>query len=226
MRTGRRFNGPVKGNEEEQKFNQRAVEEHGGKLVGAGVIKKDAMALVTGKPVYTDDIAPENCLVVKVLRSPHAHALIQDIDISAAEKVPGIECIITWKDVPQKRFTLAGQTYPEPSPYDRLILDQRVRFVGDPAAIVAGETEETVDHAMKLIRVKYQVLEAILDFHEAKDNHILIHPEDNWKSLAPVGADNSRNLCASACDEHGDVDGILKGCAHVIDETYHVKANQ
>ena len=226
MRTGRRFNGPVKGNEEEQKFNQRAVEEHGGKLVGAGVIKKDAMALVTGKPVYTDDIAPENCLVVKVLRSPHAHALIQDIDISAAEKVPGIECIITWKDVPQKRFTLAGQTYPEPSPYDRLILDQRVRFVGDPAAIVAGETEEAVDHAMKLIRVKYQVLEAILDFHEAKDNHILIHPEDNWKSLAPVGADNSRNLCASACDEHGDVDGILKGCAHVIDETYHVKANQ
>ena len=148
MRTGRRFNGPVKGNEEEQKFNQRAVEEHGGKLVGAGVIKKDAMALVTGKPVYTDDIAPENCLVVKVLRSPHAHALIQDIDISAAEKVPGIECIITWKDVPQKRFTLAGQTYPEPSPYDRLILDQRVRFVGDPAAIVAGETEEAMTTIM------------------------------------------------------------------------------
>ncbi len=226
MRSARGFGGPVKGNEQEVRFNQQAAEEHGGKLVGAGVIKKDAMALVTGKPVYTDDISPANCLVVKVIRSPHAHALIEKIETSAAEKVPGIACILTWQDMPQKRFTLAGQTYPEPSPYDRLILDRRVRFVGDPAVIVAGETEEAVDRAMKLIRVKYQVLEAVLDFCTAKDNPVLVHPEDDWRSLVPVGADNRRNLCASACDEHGDVDGILKTCAHVIDEAYHVKANQ
>lgn len=60
------------------------------------------MSLLTGKPVYTDDIAPSNCLIVKVLRSPHAHALIEDINVSIASKVPGIECILTYKDVPQK----------------------------------------------------------------------------------------------------------------------------
>ena len=226
MQGEKRWPGLVKGNEQEKDYNGRMADLHGGKLVGAGVIKKDAMALVTGKPVYTDDLAPASCLVVKVLRSPHAHALIREIDISRARQVRGIECILTWKDVPGKRFTLAGQTYPEPSPYDRLILDQRVRFVGDAAAIVAGETEEAVDQAMKLIKIDYQVLEPVLDPRKAKDNPILVHPEDNWKSLVPVGADNRRNLCASGCEGHGDVEEVLRGCAHVIDETYHVKANQ
>ena len=125
------------------------------KYVNQSVMKKDAMALVTGKPLYTDDIAPSNCLIVKVLRSPHAHALIESIQTETAMKVPGIECILTYEDVPNKRFTMAGQTYPEPSPYDRLILEQRVRFVGDAVAIVAGENEECVDKALKLIKVKY-----------------------------------------------------------------------
>ncbi len=196
------------------------------RVVGAPVIKKDAMALVTGKPVFTADIAPESCLVVKVLRSPYAHALITEIDCSVAKKLPGIECILTYKDVPQKRFTMAGQTYPEPSPYDRLILDKRLRFVGDAVAIIAGESEAKVDHAMRLIKVKYQVLEPVLDMHEAKDNPILVHPEDDWKALCEVGADNMRNLCACGTEQSGDVDAVLAECSHVIDRTYHVKANQ
>lgn len=196
------------------------------KYVNQPVVKKDAMALVTGKPVYTDDIAPKDCLIVKVLRSPYAHALIEEIKTEAAMKVPGIECILTYKDVPQQRFTLAGQTYPEFSPYDRLILDQRVRFVGDGAAIVAGETEAAVDKALKLIKVKYKVLPAVLDFHKAKDNETLIHPEDNWEAKMPVGADNKRNLCAQKEESLGDVDALLKECKYVVDRTYHTKANQ
>ena len=168
-------------------------------FVNTAVPKVDAPALVTGKPVYTDDIAPKDCLVVKILRSPHAHALIEEVQTENAKKVPGVECILTYKDVPDKRFTMAGQTYPEPSPYDRLILDQRVRFVGDAVAIVAAETKEAAERAMKLIKVKYEVLEPVLDFHQAKDNAVLIHPEENWKSLCPVGADNKRNLCSSRC---------------------------
>ena len=192
--------------------------------VGQPVRKKDAMALLLGKPAYVDDLTPRDCLVVKVLRSPHAHALIEEIDTSAAMKVPGIAAIFTYRDVPQKRFTMAGQTYPEPSPYDRLILDQRVRFVGDAAAIVAGETEQAVDRAMKLIRVRYQVLEAVLDPHEALDSPILVHPEDNWRSLCPVGADNHRNLCASETCSDGDVDQVLADCPCVVDRVYHTKA--
>ena len=108
------------------------------RVVNQPVRKKDAMQLLLGKPAYVDDVTPRGCLVVKVLRSPHAHALIEEINTDIAMKVPGIECVFTWKDVPRKRFTMAGQTFPEPSPYDRLILDRRVRFVGDAVAIVAG----------------------------------------------------------------------------------------
>lgn len=194
--------------------------------VNKAVPKVDSRALVTGKPVYTNDLAPADALIVKVLRSPHAHAVIQEINTVRAEAVPGIECILTWKDCPNKRFTMAGQTYPEPSPYDRLILDQRVRFVGDAVAIVAGKTKEAVHKAMKLIKVKYEVLEPVLDFRSAKDNPVLVHPEENWESHCPVGADNKRNLCAHAEDKAGDIDAVLASCDYVVDRTYHTKANQ
>ena len=195
-------------------------------VVGQPVMKKDAMALVTGKPVFTQDVAPADCLVVKVLRSPHANANILSIKTDAAKKVPGIEAVYTWEDVPTQRFTMAGQTYPEPSPYDRQILDQHVRYVGDPVAIVAGENEECVDKALKIIKVQYEVLPAILDFHKAKDNEILVHPEENWKALCPVGADNKRNLVATGTSGYGDGEAVFKDCEVMVEETYHVKADQ
>ena len=192
--------------------------------VNQSVQKKDAKALVTGQPVYTDDIAPADCLIVKVLRSPHAHAMIEEIKTDTAKKVPGIACILTYEDVPQERFTMAGQTYPELSPYDRLILDKHLRFVGDAVAIVAGENEKAVDKALKLIKVKYEILEPVLDFHKAKDCEILIHPEENWEAKVPVGADNHRNLCASGVESKGDVEALLKECKYVVEGTYHTKA--
>ena len=196
------------------------------KFVNKGIRKKDAMALVTGKPVYTDDIIPSNCLIVKVLRSPHAHALIEDINTVIASKVPGVECILTYKDVPQSRFTMAGQTYPEPSPYDRLILDKRIRCVGDPVAIVAGENEKCVNKALKLIKVKYEVLEALLDFRKAKDNKIIVHPEEDFKTFYPnSGIDAKRNLCTTEEFEVGNVDEELSKCEYVVEQTYHTKAN-
>ena len=196
------------------------------KSVGKPVRKKDAMQLLLGKPLFVEDVTPRDALVVKVLRSPHANAKIREIRTENAMKVPGMVAVYTYRDVPQKRFTMAGQTYPEPSPYDRLLLDQHLRFVGDAVAIVAGETEKAVDKAMKLIRVDYEVLEPVLDFHTAKDNPILVHPEDSWRSLCPVGADNRRNLCASGQEGEGDIDEVLDSCPVVIDHTYHVKACQ
>ena len=94
--------------------------------------------------------------------------------------VPGGVDIYTWQDVPSTRFAIAGQTYPEPSPYDRLIIDRHVRFVGDVVAIIAAETEKAADKAMKLIKTDYEVLEPVLDFRTAKDNPILVHPEEDW----------------------------------------------
>ena len=198
------------------------------KSVNKAIRKKDAMELLLGKPVYMEDIAPKDCLVVKLLRSPYANAIIKDINTDIAKKVPGIEAVYTYKDIDQngKRFTCAGQTYPEPSPYDRLILDRHVRFIGDPVAIIAGTDEKCVDKAMKLIKTDYEVLEPVLDFTKAKDNKVLVHPEDNWEALCQVGADNKRNLCAhDECGE-GDIEKVLSECDIVLDRTYHTKACQ
>ena len=196
------------------------------KYVNKPVPKTDAMSLVTGKPVYTDDLAPSDCLIVKILRSPHANAWVEEIKTDAAKKIEGIACVLTYEDVSHKRFTLAGQTAPEISPWDRYIIDKHVRFVGDPVAIVAGETEEAVDKALKRIKVKYRVEEAVLDIHTAKDNPILVHPEDDWYMPIPAGGDNKRNLCSSNVEEVGDVDAMLEKCAYTVDQVYHTKANQ
>ena len=198
------------------------------KTVNQSMRKKDAMQLVTGQPVYMDDVIPQDCLIVKLLRSPHANAIVQEIDTSRALLAPGIEAIYTWKDVDQqgRRYTQAGQTYPEPSPYDRLVIDRHVRFAGDVVAILAGKDEKCVDKAMKLIKVRYEVLPAVLDYHTALDNPVLVHPEENWESLAPVGADNKRNLCAHDESGAGDIEAVLAGCDVVIDHTYHTRACQ
>uniref|UniRef100_UPI00402953D4 xanthine dehydrogenase family protein molybdopterin-binding subunit n=1 Tax=Gemmiger formicilis TaxID=745368 RepID=UPI00402953D4 len=198
------------------------------KTVNQSMRKKDAMQLVTGQPVYMDDVIPQDCLIIKLLRSPHANAIVQEIDTSRALLVPGIEAIYTWKDVDQqgRRYTQAGQTYPEPSPYDRLVIDRHVRFAGDVVAILAGKDEKCVDKAMKLIKVRYEVLPAVLDYHTALDNPVLVHPEENWESLAPVGADNKRNLCAHDESGAGDIEAVLAGCDVVIDHTYHTRACQ
>ena len=198
------------------------------KTVNQSMRKKDAMQLVTGQPVYMDDVIPQDCLIVKLLRSPHANAIVQEIDTSRALLVPGIEAIYTWKDVDQqgRRYTQAGQTYPEPSPYDRLVIDRHVRFAGDVVAILAGKDEKCVDKAMKLIKVRYEVLPAVLDYHTALDNPVLVHPEENWEALAPVGADNKRNLCAHDETGAGDIEAVLAGCDVVIDHTYHTRACQ
>lgn len=198
------------------------------KVVNQPLRKKDAMQLVTGQPVYVDDVTQRDCLCVKLLRSPHANAIVKSINKTAAMKVPGMEAIFTWEDVDQdgRRYTQAGQTYPEASPYDRLVIDRHVRFVGDVVAILAGADEKCVDKAMKLVKVEYEVLEPVLDFHTAKDNPVLVHPEDNWESLAPVGADNKRNLCAHDECGNGDIDAVLADCDVVIDHVYHTQACQ
>lgn len=193
--------------------------------VGKGVIKKDAMALVTGQPVYCDDLAPKDCLIVKLLRSPHAYAKIRSIDTSIAKRIPGIEAVYTYEDVPTSRFTLAGQSYPEPSPYDRRILENVVRYVGDEVAIVAGANEDCVDRALKAIKVDYEVLEPLLNFEKSIDNAIVVHEEDDYKCLCEIGNDVKRNIVSSGESVVGDVDAVLKDCEVVLERDYHTKAN-
>ena len=200
------------------------MEQQAYKVVGKPLRKKDSMQLLLGKPLYTDDLVPRNALKVRLLRSPHANAMVREIRTDAAKKVPGVVDIYTWEDVPATRFAIAGQTYPEPSPYDRLIIDRHVRFAGDVVAIIAAETEKAAEKAMKLIRAQYDVLEPVLDFRTAKDNPVLVHPEEDWFPPCQVGGDNRRNLVASGVDAQGDVEGVMARCEIVLDRTYHTKA--
>lgn len=188
------------------------------------VRKKDSMQLLLGKPVYVEDIAPKDALTIKLLRSPHANAIVEEINVSVAKKVPGVVDIYTWEDVPKQRFAIAGQTYPEPSPYDRLILDRHVRFVGDVVAIIAAENEKAALKAMKLIKINYKILEPVLDFHQAKDNEILVHPEEDWLAQVSVGGDARRNLVASEISGDGDVDAVLADCDEVLEHAYHMRS--
>lgn len=194
------------------------------KSVGKAVRKKDSQQLLLGKPVYVDDVVPHGALVVKLLRSPHANAIIKTIDKSVAMKVPGIVAIYTWEDVPSTRFAIAGQTYPEPSPYDRLIIDRHVRFSGDVVAIIAAETEKAATKAMKLVKVDYDILEPVLNFRTALDNPVLVHPEDDWFPPCDVGGNPKRNLVASETNCDGDVERVLSECDIVIDRTFHTRA--
>ncbi len=195
------------------------------KYVNTAVKKVDADALVQGKPVYTDDLAPKECLIIKLLRSPHAHAKIVDIDTKIAEKVPGVELILTCKNAPRHRFTSAGQTYPEWSPYDRVLCDDTMRYVGDVAAIVAADTEKHAEQACRLIKVTYEVLEPILDFETAKDNPIRVHDDDSF-AKSPFHYAPERNLITSGREDFGDFDAEFAKCTHTVDCTYYTPAQQ
>jgi len=184
----------------------------------------DGKGIMMGRPAFTDDLAEPNSLIVKVLRSPHAFARITKIDTSRARALTGVEIVLTYHDVPRNSFTRAGQGYPEPSPHDKFILDEYVRYVGDEVACVAATSEVIAEKALKLIEVEYEVLEPVLDFESAYQNKNVIHPEDGIREMFPIGFDPKKNVAASYEMHIGDVEQILSKCDVVVDETFYTQA--
>lgn len=196
------------------------------KVINQSIAKVDNLGIAMGKPVYTEDLIPQNALAVKVLRSPHAFARIKSIDVSKALKLPGVECVLTYKNVPRVPFTRAGQTYPEGSTYDKFILDEYVRHVGDDVAIVAAVDEEWAEKALKLIRVEYEVFEPVVDFEKAEGHKSVIHPEKDLVSLVDVGLEADKNIAAKVDISKGDVDKVLSECDVVISRRYYSHSTQ
>ena len=196
--------------------------------VNHSIPKVDGRGLLKGASAYTDDLAVDSALIVKLLRSPHAFAKIKSINTKKALKVEGIECILTYKDVPRIPITRAGQSYPEPSPKDKFILDNYVRYVGDEVAIIAGTTEKVVDDAMKLIEVDYEVLEPVLDFEKAIGHKSIIHPEKEIYTMFPMGLDAKNNIACSYMDTMivGDVDKQMKESEVTVEQRYFTNAQQ
>lgn len=188
------------------------------------VVKKDAAQLLAGKPAYTDDLAPADALIVKLVRSGQPNALVKSIDTSRALAVPGVVAVYTPDDVPNKRYTLAGQSYLECSPYDTTILERHPRYVGDEVAMVVAETEEAANAAVKLVKVAYEKLPAILDVREAIDNPVVVHDEPDWSYGADRTGDPKRNLVAHDVIEHGDIEAALADADVVLEREYHTQA--
>ncbi len=194
------------------------------KTVKQSLRKIDGMALVTGKGHYTDDIAPKEALIIKVLRSPHAFARIRGIKTESAKKIPGVELVLTWQEVPRIPFTRAGQCWPELSPMDTYILDEYVRHVGDAVAIVAATTEKAADKALRLLKVDYEILAPLLDMEAAAASPVLVHPEEAAYSQLPVGYDRLTNTVATTDYTHGHVADVLRDCEVVFRQTYRTQA--
>lgn len=196
------------------------------KTVNQSIPKVDGLGLVMGKPIYTEDISPKDALIVKVLRSPHAFAKIKSIDTSRALQYPGVECIFTHKDVPRIPITRAGQAYPEQSMYDKYILDEYVRHIGDDVAIVAAIDEVTAQKALERIEVEYEVYEPVLDFEKAVGHKSIIHTQENIECKVAVGLETDKNIAAKVDIASGDVEAVLKRCDTVIKRRYYSQATQ
>lgn len=201
-----------------------AIDKKNMKVVNNKTHSIDGKALMQGKGKYTDDLAEQGSLVIKILRSPHAFAHIKSIDVSEAQKLNGVALVLTYKDVPHVSFSRAGQGYPEPSPHDKFILDEYVRYVGDEVAMVAAIDERVAEDALKLIKVEYEVLEPVLDFETAYENKSIIHPEDGIKEMFPIGFDPKKNVAASYEMHVGDVEKELAKSDVVVDETFYTQA--
>ena len=199
----------------------RVGEQDDYRVVGKNERRVDALKLALGRGTYTDDLALEGTLHLKLLWSPHAHAHIVSIDTSAAERVPGVVLILHHGNVPRIPYTTAGQGHPEPSPYDQFVFPRKVRFVGDRVACVAAETERAAARAVQLIDVEYELLEPVFDPRRAiEPGAPVIHDEPEAAGLPDY--DKKRNIAAQMNVTHGDIDAELDRADLVLERSYEV----
>ncbi|HXD09684.1 MAG TPA: molybdopterin cofactor-binding domain-containing protein, partial [Anaerolineales bacterium] len=189
--------------------------------VGKPEKKVDAVKLVQGKPAFTADMDIRGMLYARVLRSPHAHARIKNIDASKARELKGVAAVLTWQDIPRVVYSTAGQSDPIPGPLDAFSLDNKVRFVGDRVAMVAAESPEIAERALGLIDVEYEILDAILDSRDSmKPEAIKIHDELEFVNFADSNPE--KNLAAHIRIDIGDVEKGFKEADEIFEAEYEV----
>ena len=158
-----------------------AEDDIAGRACGASLGNPFGPTIVTGKAHYTMDVAVENLLHLKVVRSPHAHARVLSIDTETALAIPGVLEIFTWKDVPQRLFSTALHEDHLVDPDDTVVLDNVVRFVGQRVVAVVAESEGAAEAACREVRVVYEVLPAVFDPEAAMEpNAPILHDKRAW----------------------------------------------
>lgn len=202
-----------------------AAIDHDYEVVGKSEIKLDALKLAQGKTAFTADYIPSDVLYAKVLHSPYAHAIIKRIDTSKARSLSGVASVLTWQDLPRVIYSTAGQSDPIPGPLDSFSLDNKVRYVGDRVAMVAAESVEIAEEAIKLIQVEYEVLPAIFDMGESMlPDSVQIHDEPEFVNFAD--SDPKKNLAAEIRINIGDVEKGFKEADKIFEFEYTVSKVQ
>ena len=192
-------------------------------VVGKSEVKVDAKKLAQGRPVFTDDFRLDGMLYGALLTSPHAHALIRKIDASKARALPGVHTVLTHQDIQRVKYASGGQSYPQPLPYDQVSLDNKVRHVGDRVAIVAADTPEIAQKALKLIDVEYEILPTIVDPEQAMQNGApIVHDEADTVGIY----DATHNIVYHIEAEVGDIDKAFKESDFVFEGEYRTPKQQ
>src|SRR3989440_2695665 len=187
----------------------RNEQGHAYTYIGNPLPKVDAYAKVTGRALYADDIMLPRTLYGRLLRSPHPHARILSIDIRQALELPGVLAVITGEDLPQKFGIL-------PSSQDEYALArEKVRYVGDPVAAVAALDPDILDEAIRLIKVEYEVLPALMSIDEA-----LAHPDIKINDEARIG-----NIHKAVSYEFGEVDAGFAQADYVREDWFYYEGN-
>jgi len=192
-------------------------------VVGKPELKVDGRKLVEGKAVFTDDVQPEGMLFGALLTSPFPHAKIMNIDVSKAKTLPGVHAVLTYKDLPRIKYASGGQSFPQPPPYDQVCLDNKVRYVGDRVAVVAADTLEIAEEALRLIQVDYQELPFVIDPEQAMDESSpVIHDEKDTEGLY----DARHNIVHHIEAEVGKPDEAFANADHIFTGKFHTPKQQ
>ena len=190
------------------------------KIVGKPMQKIDGPRLARAAKSYVGDMVTPDSLIIKVLKSPHAHAKIKSIDTSKAMALEGVHLITTHEDAPKQPYNTAGQGYPEPSPYDFRLVDSVMRYLGDRVAIIAAETKEIAEKAMELIEVEYEVLPAIFSPFEAREGKVLVQDRDISVDPLHIGQDPKTNRAAHNAGGIGDMEKGFAEADVIVERDY------
>jgi CO/xanthine dehydrogenase Mo-binding subunit len=191
--------------------------------VGQSVHKIDALSLALGADQFTDDFQSGHLLHCELLYAPVAHAEIVEIDTRAAEKIDGVVDILHYQNVPRVLHTTAGQGFPEPSPYDNVLFDHRVRFVGDRVALVAAESEGAAREALGRIQVEYKEFEPIFDMDRALiPSASRIHVDDEHAKI-PVKYKPENNLVAEVEIGFGNMEEGFQSADFIEEHSYQTQ---
>ncbi|MFA5480044.1 MAG: molybdopterin cofactor-binding domain-containing protein, partial [Candidatus Muiribacteriota bacterium] len=192
--------------------------------VNKSVKKIDGLGLACGEELFADDYQIKDTLVIKLMASPHAFAEITDIDDSEALQMPGVVDILSYKNVERIMYTPAGQSYPEPAPYDTTLFDNIMRFAGDKVCAVVAETEKQALEAMKKIKVSYNVMEPVLDYEKSElETTPIVHTEPDARQIIPISFKPEQNIASEVHAKVGDYENNIKNCEYTHEGTFYTQ---